>query len=339
MPPSIVRAAGCLAAVALVVGCTPQGGGPQGSVPPAAPSRSDRQPLAVLTSVFPATALTQAVAGDCAAVSQLLPPGTGPHSYRASPGDLLRVGQAELLVINGLGLESFLDKLVQGAADSGLTVVDASAALTPIPVETPQHDTAADHGHGEAGHSHAGHSHGPDNPHGWLDPRNAALQVGTIRDALIREDPGCAEGYRERAAAYTQRLEALDRRLATALAPYRGRTLVFQHDVAPYLAQRYGLNSTFLVSEPEMAPGPADLRRVDDAVRRQGLKGVLVDPGEPPGSLVALVRDRQLVLVPFDPLEAASVPVAQAPDHFLAVMERNGTALVEVLEGSRPAGG
>lgn len=292
----------------------------------------------MLTSVFPATALTQAVAGDCATVSQLLPPGTGPHSYRASPGDLLKVGQAELLVINGLGLETFLDKLVSGAAASGLTVIDASAELTPIPAEEPHGGKQGHDDHSHDDHSHAGHSHGPDNPHGWLDPRNAAQQVSTIRDALIREDPGCAEGYSERAAAYIQHLEALDKRLATALAPYRGRTLVSQHDVTPYLAQRYGLSSTFLVPEPEMAPGPADLRRVDTVVRSQGLNGVLVDPGEPPGALVALVRDRQLVLVPFDPLEAASVPVAEAPDHFLEVMERNGSALVEVLKGSRPSG-
>lgn len=315
-----------VALAGLLVGCgTRPGGSGRGAASPA--SRP-----AVLTSVFPVTALTQAVAGDCAEVSSLIPAGSGPHGYRASPADMVRLGQARLLLIHGLGLETFLDKLVAGAAQPGLAVVEVSAGVDPIPAG------ASDDGHGHAkaqgqGHADGAHAHGAFNPHAWLDPRLAARQVGTIRDALIAKDPGCAEGYRRRAAAYTARLEALDRRLERDLAPFRGRTLVSQHDVAPYLARRYGLRSTYLVAEPAMSPSPADLRRVDAVVRAEGLGGILVDPGEPPGSLLALVRDRSLTLVPFDPLETAVVEVSAAPEHFLVVMDRNAEALVTVLEG------
>jgi ABC-type Zn uptake system ZnuABC Zn-binding protein ZnuA len=156
-------------------------------------------------------------------------------------------------------------------------------------------------------------------------------QVRTIRDALIRADPGCTEGYRERADVYLARLAALDRRLEQALAPHRGRTLVTQHAVAPYLARRYGLKTVHLVLEPDTPPSPADLRRVDSVVRAEGLQGLLVDPGEPPGALRALARDRGLKLVPLDPLEVAGVPVVESPEHFIRVMERNGEALLEVL--------
>jgi zinc/manganese transport system substrate-binding protein len=179
---------------------------------------------------------------------------------------------------------------------------------------------------------HAGHSHGPDNPHVWLDPRLAIQQVATIREALVRLDPSCAEGYRTRAAAFSERLARLDSRLARALGPYRGRTLVTQHDVAPYLARRYGLHTVFLVPEPEVPASPADLRRVDAVVRAQPLGGVLVDPGEPAGALTALARDRGLTLITLDPLESASVAGPQAPEHFLAVMERNGEALLRALQ-------
>ncbi|SBO41830.1 metal ABC transporter solute-binding protein, Zn/Mn family [Cyanobium sp. NIES-981] len=299
-----------------------------GARPAVAPS-SEPPSLAVLTTVFPVTALTEAVAGDCAEVSGLLPPGTDPHDHQATPADLVRLQRARLLVSNGLGFESFL-----GAASSegrpdrlpaGLRVVEASEGIAPIA-------SAQD----PAGHDHGGHDHGSVNPHGWLDPRGAMQQVGTIRDALIQADPSCAEGYRQRADAYLARLAALDRRLEQALAPHRGRTVVTQHAVAPYLARRYGLKTVHLVLEPDTPPSPADLRRVDAVVRAEGLRGLLVDPGEPPGALRSLAQDRGLTLVPFDPLEVAGVPVVKSPEHFLQGMERNGDALLEVL-GVSPA--
>ena len=321
---------------AVLAGCD----GTQKSAAPKASGRggdAKSESPEVVTSFFPMTALTQAVAGDCAKVSQLLPSGQGPHGYQTTPANLVQLSKARILVLNGLGMETFLDKVIAGADQGQLEVVEASQGITPIPMglETGQKAEIHSEGaHDHGAHAHESHGHGSENPHVWLDPQLAIQQVATIRKALERVDPSCAEGYQTRASAFSERLEQLDQRLEKSLAPYRGRTFVTQHDVAPYLARRYGLESSYLVAEPQTPPSPGDLRRVDQLVLDGSLSGVLVHPGEPTGALGALAKDRKFNLYTFDHLETATAPVSESPEFFLEVLEANGDALVTSMGSS-----
>jgi len=157
----------------------------------------------VVTTFVPITLFTRAVAGDCAAVSPLIPANTSPHDLQARPADLATLGRARVLVKNGLGMEGFLDKLVASAGHRDLVVIDSSRGVATL--DSPE--GAADHDHDQ---DH-GHAHGAVNPHLWLDPLRAVQQVEAIRDGLIQADPACAEGYRRNAAAYTAKLRQLNR--------------------------------------------------------------------------------------------------------------------------------
>ncbi|MFM7085393.1 MAG: metal ABC transporter solute-binding protein, Zn/Mn family [Cyanobium sp.] len=207
------------------------------------------------TTVWPVTLFTKAVAGDCAQVTPLIPAGADAHALQARPGDLLALGRARALVLNGLGLESGLQRLIQAADNPHLVLIDSSRGIRTLRVSSSSEPS--DHGHNQAdGHDQADgdeHAHGHAdaagaiNPHIWLDPLRAVQQVQTIRDGLVQLDPACAAGYRRRAEAYITRLRALHQDLAASLAPVRGRTFVAFHDVAPYFGQRYGLAAAFLV--------------------------------------------------------------------------------------------
>ncbi|NDG24391.1 MAG: zinc transporter substrate-binding protein, partial [Synechococcaceae bacterium WBB_10_009] len=153
-----------------------------------APREADRPTekntgIEVVTTFLPITLFTRAVAGDCATVTALVPPTTGPHDFQAKPGDLAALRQARVLVKNGLEMEAFLDKLVASAGNSKLAVIDSSRGIATIG-SPEEHDHG--HGHGQ------GHSHGEVNPHIWLDPLRAVQQVETIRDGLVKADPSCA---------------------------------------------------------------------------------------------------------------------------------------------------
>ena len=275
----------------------------------------------VVTTFLPITLFTRAVAGDCATVTALIPPSTGPHDFQARPGDLTALRQARVLVKNGLEMESFLDKLVASAANPQLEVIDSSRGVATL--ETEEHDD----GHGEEqSHGH-GHEHGATNPHIWLDPLRAVQQVETIRDGLVKADPSCAEGYRRNAAAYTAELKQLNSDIAAQLQPYRGKTFVAFHDFAPYFAQRYGLKAEFLVDLPEINPAPADLQRVAAAVKSSQLKALLSEPQEGNRSFNALAKDLGVKVVVFDPQETASEQASRDPATYLAVMRRNAAEL------------
>jgi zinc/manganese transport system substrate-binding protein len=275
------------------------------------------RPLQVVTTFVPVTWFPQAVAGPCATVTALVPPGTDPHEFQARSADLLALRQARLLVKNGLGIEGFLDKLVASADNPGLRVIDSSRGVSTLD----SHDHAHDHAHG----------HAAANPHIWLDPLRAVQQVEAIRDGLVKADPSCADGYRRNAAAYIGQLRQLNSEIAAQLKPYRGRTFVAFHDVAPYFAQRYGLKAAFLVDVPELNPSPADLQRVAAQVRQNQLQALLSGPQEGNRSFNALAQDLGIRISVFDPIETAAPQVAADPSTYLTVMRRNGAALAQVF--------
>ena len=295
------------------------------------------KPFKVVTTFLPITLFSRAVAGDCATVTPLIPASTGPHDFQAKPGDLTALRQAQVLVKNGLEMESFLDKLVASAGNPQLKVIDTSRSMPTL--SSDYHDAAQGAAQGAAEgvaqganqsqgqvHGH-GHDHGAVNPHIWLDPLRAVQQVETIRDGLVKADPSCAEGYRRNAAAYIAELKKLNSEIAAQLQPYRGKTFVAFHDFAPYFAQRYGLKAEYMLDVPEINPSPLDLQRVAAAVKGSQLKALVSEPQEGNRSFNALARDLGVKIVAFDPLETASEQASRDPATYLALMRRNATDL------------
>ena len=282
-------------------------------------SGSDGKGFKVMTTFLPITLFTRAVAGDCAEVTALIPPNTGPHDFQSKPGDLAALREARVLVKNGLGMEAFLEKLVSSSGNSQLVVIDSSRGIATIDSSEEPGHTEAEHGK-EQGH---GHAHGEVNPHIWLDPLRAVQQVENIRDGLVKADPSCAEGYRRNAEAFTTQLRALNTELAGQLKPFQGKTFVAFHDFAPYFAERFGLKAEFMVDVPEINPSPADLQRVSEIVERTQLRALLTEPQEGNRSFNALARDLGVKISVFDPMETASEQASRDPGTYLSVMRRN----------------
>ncbi len=300
----------------LLVGCgaTP---GPPGLRPGGSP------PLKVMASVLPVALFTRAVAAGCAQVDSLVPANLGPHDWQATPADLARLSQADVLVINGLGLESHLDKLVDASGNAGLRQIDSSRGVVTIAHPAAAPGDAHDHDHAS--------QHGPVNPHIWLDPRRAAQQVVTIREGLIAADPVCRSRYQANAAVFLTQLDRLDRDLAGQFAPYAGRPLLAFHAIGPYFAQRYQLLNEALVDDPDQAPSVADLERFSRRARQSGARALVSEPQASSKAFVALGADLGLPLVSFDPLETAPADPTLAAAYYLSTMRRNGQQLLQAL--------
>jgi zinc/manganese transport system substrate-binding protein len=282
---------------------------------PAPQVRPDR-PLQVVTTILPITQFTTAVAGSCAKVQPLIPTTVGPHDFQATPNDLVQVRQADVLVKNGLGLEGFLDKLIAGAENPKLKVIDSSQGVATLANPDGEH----------------GHDHGSVNPHIWLDPSLAEQQVNTIRDGLIAARPACKDQFTANAAAFTAQLRSLDAELAAQLKPFAGKTFVVFHDFHSFFAKRYGLKGSFVVDVPDENPTPADLKRVARTAQATQLKALLTEPQEGGQSFLALAQDLGVRVGEFDSIETGP-ETAQQPDYYLTVMRRNGQALVNAFGG------
>ena len=298
----------------LLPGCVPQ---PLGRGTPA--GRSGEELLPVLATAAPVTLLAQGVGAGCARVEPLVSGAHDSHDLHATPADLVRLGRARVLVINGLGLEHELPTLLRSVANSTLRVVDSSRGVTPVLVQ------------------------GRPDPHIWLDPRRALVQVETIRDGLVAADPGCRDRYTANARALRVSLLDLDRELAAQLAPFRGGVVVGPHAFMASFADRYGLRAEGLVATPELSPSPGDLRRALTLLAPPGPRALVQEPGESAGSIEALGRDLGLEPVPFDSMEAgfagALPPTAADPLGPYATVQRgNARQLVAAFQTSLARG-
>ena len=284
------------------------------------PKTQPDRPLQVVTTILPITEFTKAVAGSCAKVQPLIPANRGPHDFQATPNDLVLVSKADVLVKNGLGLETFLDKLITSADNPNLKVIDSSRGVATL--GNPE---------AELGHDHD-HDHGSVNPHIWLDPVLAEQQVNTIRDGLIAAKPACKSQFMANAAAFTAQLRILDTELAAQFKPFYGKTFVVFHDFHAYFAKRYGLKGTFVVDVPEENPTPDDLKRVASTAQKSQLKALLTEPQEGAGPFEALAKDLGVKVGEFDSMETGP-EMAQQPASYFLVMRRNAKALVNAFGG------
>jgi zinc/manganese transport system substrate-binding protein len=158
------------------------------------------------------------VGGERVSVTTLVGPEGDVHVYAPAPADAKKIADARLVIINGLGLEGWLPRLVQSAG-SKATVVTASQGVAPR-----KQGSDAD-------------------PHAWQSVANAKTYVANIRDALVAADPAGAATYRANAERYLEKLDALDREVrdAIALIPQARRKVISTHDAFGYFAAAYGI--------------------------------------------------------------------------------------------------
>ncbi len=273
-------------------------------------------PLRVVTSFYPMYLFTANVAKDVSGVSvhNMAAPEVGClHDYQLLPGDLRALEEADVLVVNGAGMEQFLDKV--RALHPELPVIEASAGIALL-----EEDGAA-HVHGDGDE----HAH---NPHVWVDPRNAAVQVCAIARALAELDPLHAAAYAANAEAYAGRLQALHQRMADELAGASKRDIFTFHEAFAYFAAALDLRVVGVIErEPGTEPGTRELAEIVDAVRAAGVPPLFVEPQYAARSAEIIAKETGARIFTLDPV----VTGPMALDAYEQAMERNLAALRDAL--------
>jgi zinc/manganese transport system substrate-binding protein len=219
------------------------------------------------------------VGGDRIEVSTLVGPGADAHVYAPTPRDARIVAAARVIVINGLGFEGWMDRLLQASATQALVIV-ASAGVVPLPSPYPPPRA----GEGREGASFGNATAGID-PHAWQSVRNAETYVSNIRNGLIRADPDGRAAYEANVAAYIEELARLDadiRRSVATIPPAR-RKAITTHEAFGYFAADYGI--AFIAAQglsTETEPSARDIARIIRAIREENVPALFfenaVDP-------------------------------------------------------------
>lgn len=208
------------------------------------------------------------VGGDRVDVSMLVGPGGDAHVYTPTPADARNVAAARLVIVNGLGFEGWLSRLVKAAGNKA-TIVTATKGIMPRKNKTEDHK-----------HAH-GHSHDDEtDPHAWQSVPNAKIYVANIRDALIAADAAGADTYRANADRYLKKLDELEREVRQAVdtIPAERRKLISTHDAFGYLADSYGI--AFIAPQGVSTESEAtarDVARIVTQIKAQKIPAVFLE--------------------------------------------------------------
>ncbi len=266
------------------------------------------------------------VGGDAIALTVMLPVGADPHVFDPSPQDMAKVADADVIFVNGAGLEAFLERLLENAGGDA-DVIHVSEGLAFIEAE---HHEDEERDAEENDHAHEGVD-----PHTWTDPNNVLRWVDNIEAALVLHDPAHAADYRANADAYRAQLRELDAwvRGQVAAIPAENRKLVTDHETFAYFAQRYGFEQVGAVVpgySTAAQPSARDLAALEDRIRAYGVKAVFVGSTVNPALAQRVAEDTGVKLM-FLYTGSLTAPGGEA-DSYLSYVKYNVGAMVEGLK-------
>jgi zinc/manganese transport system substrate-binding protein len=213
------------------------------------------EPLKVVTSFSILGDLVRNVGGNSIEVTTLVGPDSDAHVYSPTPADAKKIADAKLIIVNGLGFEGWLPRLVQ-ASGGKVKIVTATDGIAPLRL-----GNDAD-------------------PHAWQSVGNAKVYVANIRTALSAADPANAERYRANAEAYLAKLDALDREVRDAMAklPPARRKVISTHNAFGYFAAAYGIEFIApLGVSTESEPSARDIAKIITQVKQAKIPAVFLE--------------------------------------------------------------
>ncbi|HFU4054498.1 TPA: zinc ABC transporter substrate-binding protein AdcA [Streptococcus suis] len=284
--------------------------------------------LDIVTTFYPVYEFTKQVAGDEANVDLLVKAGTEVHGYEPSAKDIARIQEADAFVYENENMETWVHDIEDSIDTEKVAVISATEGMLLLPGGEEEHEG---HDHSEEGHSHAY------DPHVWLSPERAITLVETIRDGLIAQYPEKKAIFEENAAAYIEKLDALDMKYSETLSAAKQKYFVTQHTAFAYLALDYGLKQVSITGvAADEDPTPSRLAELTEYIKKYGIKYIYFEENASKSVAETLAKETGVQLDVLNPLESLTDEDMKNGKDYISVMEDNLTALEKTTsqEGS-----
>ena len=234
---------------------------------------SAEEPLKVVASFSVLADFAKNVGRDRVEITTIVGPNGDAHVYEPKPADAVAMANADVVLVNGLHFEGFLQRLVEASATHA-AVVELTKGVTPIEFKP---EFAEEDAHDE---SHEGHDHGVLDPHAFQSVANAKIYVKNIADAFCAADSDGCVSYQTNADTYNKKLDALDGEVRAAVAsiPENKRVVITSHDAFGYFEHAYGL--TFLAPQgisTDAEPSAADVAKLVKQVKQDKAAAIFVE--------------------------------------------------------------
>ncbi|CAN1546387.1 LraI ABC-type metal ion transport system, periplasmic component/surface adhesin [Burkholderiaceae bacterium] len=275
------------------------------------------EPLPVVASFSILADMIKQVGGPHVAVTSLVGPNSDAHVFDPTPADAKRLASAKLVVVNGLGFEGWMSRLIQSSGYKG-PVLTASKGVKTIPM------AESDHGHGHS------HSHAAPDPHAWQSLLNARQYVENIRVALSAAMPAHSADFQSRATDYLKQIDALEKSTQARIAavPMERRRVITSHDAFGYFARAYKVTFYPLQGlSTASEPSAADVVRIVNEIKKNKVTAIFAENISDPRVLERVAKDTGAKIGGTLYADALSVPGTQA-DTYLKMFELNVSTIV-----------
>lgn len=300
---------------------------------------SDKK-LTIMTSIYPLYDFTSKIAGDRAAVINLVPPGAEPHDFEPTPKDMVNLSKADIFIYNGGGYESWIEDVLNGIDQKDMSIINTSEKLELLTLEETSGEDSHDHGE-DAGHieestheektghteetAHEEEEHAEEfDPHFWLDPLRAKQMAELIKDQLIKVDADGKDVYEKNFNELASEFDSLNAEFESALANPSQKQVIVSHAAFGYLTNRYGLEQVAITGlSPSDEPSPKELQEIIDFARKNQIKYIMFETLVSP-KVAETVQDKiGAEALTLNPLEGLTQKEIEEGKDYFSVMREN----------------
>lgn len=292
-----------LLSVSLLTGCAGTGSGQKSS-----------DKLSVTASFYPLYDFAVKLGGDKADVTNLTPSGVEPHDWEPSSNDMITLENADILVYNGSGMESWTDSALSALNNKDLIVVEASKGLSDL-------TSANEEGSGTSA-----------DPHVWLDPECAKAEMKAILDAYIKADPENEAYYQANYDKYAAEFDQLDKEFSDTLSGLSQKNIVVAHEAFGYLCRAYGLTQMPIEGlSADSEPSSSRMSEIIDFVRENNVKVIFFEELVSPKVAEAIAKETGSRTAVLNPLEGITAEQQKAGEDYFSLMRQNLATLASSL--------
>ena len=278
-------------------------------------SFSQAEPLKVVTSFSILEDLTHNIGQDKIAVESIIKRGQDAHSFEPTPKDILKIQNADVVVINGLNFDYWMTKILENNKYEGI-IIDTSRNVPLISLSDHDHDH--DHDHGEF------------DPHIWQNPQNVMIMTKNIEDGLSLALPEDAAYFQNNYESYHEKLTQIDQYANEKLNHKEDESLMVLHDSFGYLAERYHLHFVAIANvNPLAEPSAKKMAELYNLVKTENIHAIFSENIAPSRFIATLVKD--LKLQDGGILYSDALTVEPPADSYLQLFKTNVDTIAKTL--------
>ena len=254
--------------------------------------------LQIYTSVYPIYDFTKKIGGEKITVYNMTKAGAEPHDFEITSKDMANLSKADLFIYNGGGMEHWVDSVKD--ALQNIKYIDSSSNIN---------------------------NQNNLDPHFWLSPKNAKIQMENIKNGLIEIDSESKDYYQSNYNLYANRLDELDNKIKISLSNIKNRNLVLTHPAFGHFCKEYSLNQIAIARDEADPKAMADIITF---IKNNDIKAIFYEEFSSSKLVDSITKETQIKILTLNPIESLSEENIEAGEDYFSIMEKN---LISLLDG------